>query len=57
MLIKSAENFDKHYSDNIIRWWKKKATSRYENLRSEGRLRQNLEIWTPETIEKIDIIR
>lgn len=56
-LKKSVENFDKHYSENIIRWWKKKATSRYEKLCSENRLRKNLEIWTPETIDKIDIIR
>ena len=57
ILIKSVENFDKHYSENIIRWWKKKATSRYENLRSDGRLRRNLEFWTPETLDTIDIIR
>jgi hypothetical protein len=56
-LIKSPENFDKHYSENIIRWWKKKASSRYETLRSEGRLRNNLEIWSPDTIDTIDIIR
>ena len=56
-LVKNVENFDKHYSDNIISWWKKKATSRYENLRSEGRLRRNLEIWNEDSIGKIDIIR
>lgn len=56
-LIKSKENFDKHYSENIIRWWKKKASSRYENLKSDGRLRNNLEIWNNDTIDTIDIIR
>lgn len=56
-LIKSKENFDKHYSENIIRWWKKKASNRYENLVKEGRLRRDLEFWTPETIDTIDIIR
>jgi hypothetical protein len=56
-LIKSKENFDKHYSENIIRWWKKKATSRYENLIADGRLRSELEIWSTESIKNIDIIR
>jgi hypothetical protein len=56
-LIKSKENFDKHYSENIIRWWKKKATSRYENVIADGRLRSDLEIWSTESIKKIDIIR
>jgi hypothetical protein len=27
------ENYDKHYLNNIIEWWKKKATSRYNNLK------------------------
>lgn len=56
-LVKNVENFDKHYSENIIRWWKKKASSRYENLRSEGRLRRELEVWNEKSIENIDIIR
>jgi hypothetical protein len=56
-LIKSKENFDKHYSENIIRWWKKKASSRYETLKSDGRLRHNLEVWNNDTIDTIDIIR
>ena len=56
-LIKSKENFDKHYFENIIRWWKKKATSRYETLKSDGRLRNNLEIWNANSINSIEIIR
>ena len=56
-LVKNVENFDKHYSENIIRWWKKKASSRYENLRSDGRLRRELEVWNEKSIENIDIIR
>ena len=57
MLIKSKDNYDKHYSENIIRWWKKKATSRYENLVADGRLRREMEIWNEQSIESIDIIR
>lgn len=52
-----GQNYDKHYMDNIISWWKKKATSRYETLRSDGRLRNDLEYWTADSMDKIDIIR
>jgi hypothetical protein len=52
-----GQNFDKHYMDNIISWWKRKATSRYDNLVAEGRLRRDLEVWNADSIGKIDIIR
>lgn len=52
-----GQNFDKHYQDNIIAWWKKKASARYDSLKSDGRLRTNLEFWNSDTIDKIDIIR
>ena len=50
-----GENYEKHNLENIIDWWKKKASNRYETLRSEGRLRTTLEVWTNDT--NIDIIR
>jgi hypothetical protein len=50
-----GENYDKHDFDNVIKWWKVKATNRYETLKSEGRLRTELEIWT--SGKHIDIIR
>ena len=53
-IIKS-ESYDKFELNNIIDWWKKKATTRYENLKSEKRLRTELEIWSPNAV--IDIIR
>jgi hypothetical protein len=31
--------------DEVIKWWKLKASSRYEKLKSEGRLRTELELW------------
>lgn len=31
----------------VIEWWKKKATKRYEKLKSEGTLRTELELWKP----------
>jgi hypothetical protein len=49
------ESYDKYNLENIIAWWKNKATNRYETLKSEGRLRSELEVWTNNT--NIDIIR
>ena len=55
-LIK-GQNYDKHDLENIINWWKKKATSRYNNLKSKNKVRKELEVWNAETMNKIDIIR
>lgn len=49
------ENYDKHYLENVIDWWRKKAVNRYETLKSENRLRTEVEVWTNNT--NIDIIR
>jgi hypothetical protein len=48
-------NYDKHELKNIIEWWRSKAINRYETLKSEGRLRTELEIWT--SGKDIQIIR
>lgn len=50
-----GQNFDKFYLENIIAWWKKKATKRYEKLKAEGRLRNKVELWTED--DNIQIIR
>ena len=50
-----GENYEKHHLANITEWWKKKATSRFENLKSDGRLRTEQEVWTGDKV--IDIIR
>ena len=55
-LIK-GQNYDKHNLENIITWWKKKATSRYNNLKAENKVRTELEVWNKDTINTIDIIR
>ena len=55
-LVKS-ESFEKYSLENITKWWKKKATKRYEKIKTEGMVRTALENWTPETINKNDIIR
>ena len=48
-------NWEKHELDNIIKWWKKKATKRYEKLKAEGRFRTKVELWTDD--DDIQIIR
>jgi hypothetical protein len=50
-----GENYHKHELDNIVSWWKSKAINRYETLKTEGRLRTELEIWT--SGKDIQIIR
>lgn len=54
-LIKNPQNFDKFYMDNIVQWWKNKASKRFESLKEEGRLRTELEVWSKNS--NIDIIR
>ena len=53
--LKRGQNYEKFEFENIIEWWKKKASNRYESLKSEGRLRSELEVWT--SGKHIDIIR
>ena len=50
-----GQNWDKFYLENIIKWWKKKAGKRYEKLKSEGRFRTEVELWTEDN--DIQIIR
>jgi len=53
--IKKADNYDRYNVDTIIEWWRKMATKRFNNLNLDGRLRNDLEIWTKDS--QIDIIR
>ena len=53
--LRPGQNFDKFYLENIIAWWKKKATKRYEKLKEEGRFRNKVELWTED--DQIQIIR
>lgn len=54
VLLKS-DNYDRFNLENVIEWWRNKAVNRYETLKSEGRLRSELEVWT--NSKHIDIIR
>ena len=51
-----ADNFDRFELDQLIDWWRRKAVKRYDNLKSEGRIRTELEVWN-EKPEGIQIIR
>ena len=53
--IVKAQNYDRYYDNELIEWWRKLATKRYNKLKEDGRLRKDLEIWTRDS--KIDIIR
>ncbi len=56
-VLTKAENYDRFELDNIIVWWKKLATKRYNNIIADGRIRKELEVWNKDTMDKIDIIR
>ena len=53
--IIKAQNYDRYYDNEIIEWWRKLATKRFNKLNEDGRLRNDLEIWTKDS--EIDIIR
>jgi hypothetical protein len=46
-----AKNWDRFYLENIVEWWKKKSSKRYQKLKSENRFRKEVELWS----EKSDI--
>ena len=55
--LKKGQVWDRHELENIVSWWKNKATKRYESLKADGRLRTELEVWKRDNIDTIDIIR
>lgn len=44
-----------HEPNEVINWWKKKASKRYDRLINENKLRKDLELWSLES--NLDIIR
>jgi len=42
--------------ENIVSWWRKKASKRFEQVKADGRLRTKLETWNTNA-DEIDIIR
>ena len=55
--LQKAENFDRFELENVIAWWKKLATKRYNNIVADGRIRKELETWHQASMNKIDIVR
>ena len=55
--IVKSDSYSKFDLNNIIDWWKKKATNRFENLKKDNRIRSELEIWTNNGNTDIQIIR
>jgi hypothetical protein len=55
--LQEADNHDRFELEAIIKWWKKNATKRYNNVVADGRVRKELEVWNQATMNKIDIIR
>jgi|TARA_R110000744_G_scaffold86963_1_gene169957 hypothetical protein len=54
-LIKK-DNWDRYSLEGVTEWWRKKASNRFETLKSEGRLRTIAETWNTNPSD-IDIIR
>tara|TARA_Y100000817_G_C16819714_1_gene528324 strand:- start:52 stop:1164 length:1113 start_codon:yes stop_codon:yes gene_type:complete len=55
--LQEADNHDRFELENILAWWKKHASKRYDNIVSDGRIRKELEVWNADTMNDIDIIR
>ena len=55
--LTKAENYDRFELENVVKWWKKMATKRFNNINADGRVRKELEVWNKDTMNKIDIIR
>ena len=53
--IVKAPNYDRFHDNELIEWWRKLATKRFNKLQEEDRLRNDLEVWTKDS--QIDIIR
>ena len=43
--------------ENMVEWWKRKASNRYNKLIQEKSVRTELEVWNANTMNSIDIIR
>tara|TARA_Y100001973_G_scaffold71474_1_gene104148 strand:+ start:136 stop:1248 length:1113 start_codon:yes stop_codon:yes gene_type:complete len=56
-VLTKGESYDKFSLENIVKFWRKKATKRYNNLVNDGRIRKELEVWNQDTMNHIDIVR
>ena len=45
-VIVKDDTYDKFELNNIIEWWRNKSNTRYETLKKENKIRNEIEIWT-----------
>jgi hypothetical protein len=57
--LREGQNFHKHELGYMFEWWKKKAQKRFEKLRTEGRIRTEMEVYTEDRINnrEVDMVR
>jgi len=53
--LREGQNFHKHELEYMFEWWKKKAQKRYEKLRTEGRIRTEMEVYTEDRINNREV--
>ena len=51
-VLTKADNYDRFELENIVAWWKKLATKRYNNVVADGRIRKELEVWNKDTMDR-----
>ena len=56
-VLTKGESYDKFSLENIVKFWTKKASKRYNNLIEDGRIKKELEVWSQDTMNQITIIR
>ena len=54
--LRKKDNFDRYSFDGVVDWWRRKAANRFETIKTDKRLRTELETWNTNA-EAIDIIR
>ena len=54
--LTKRDNYDRFNIENVIDWWRKKASNRFETLTNDGRIRTEIETWNVNA-DNIDIIR
>ena len=53
--LRNKDNWQRYSFDGVVDWWRRKATNRFKTLKSDGRLRTELETWN--CADDIEIIR
>ena len=54
--LRKKDNYERYSIQGITDWWRKKASNRFETLKTDGRLKTELETWNMNA-DDIQIIR